>query len=89
MARSWGKFMDARVFCEDALHLWNPDFRTITASPEDPYVGILRISPLYGRRDAIHQKKLSEDTTEEWFNGCSTVSMDVHVGVAIYCAKGS
>jgi tetratricopeptide (TPR) repeat protein len=35
-----GKFMDARVFCEGALHLWNPDFRTITASPEDPYVGI-------------------------------------------------
>ena len=35
-----GKFMDARAFCEGALRLWNPDFRTISASPEDPYVGI-------------------------------------------------
>ena len=31
-----GKFMEARAFCEDAFRLWNPEFRTITASPEDP-----------------------------------------------------
>ena len=35
-----GKFTDACSFCESAIRLWNPNFRTITASPEDPYVGI-------------------------------------------------
>ncbi len=34
-----GKFIDARAYCEEALSLWDPEFRTIAASPEDPYVG--------------------------------------------------
>ncbi len=35
-----GKFIDARAYCEGALALWDPGFRTFTASPEDPYVGV-------------------------------------------------
>jgi predicted ATPase len=33
-----GKFIDARAYLDASLALWDPRFRTFTASPEDPYV---------------------------------------------------
>ncbi len=35
-----GKFTKACVYSEDALSLWNPDFRTFADSPEDPDVSV-------------------------------------------------
>jgi tetratricopeptide (TPR) repeat protein len=33
-----GKLIDARTHIEEALSLWDPMFRAVAASPEDPYV---------------------------------------------------
>ena len=35
-----GKFTKACVYSEDALSLWDPDFRTFADSPEDPDVSV-------------------------------------------------
>jgi predicted ATPase len=37
----WGKFVEARAYCENALSLWDPKFRTSAASPTDPCILIL------------------------------------------------
>jgi class 3 adenylate cyclase/predicted ATPase len=36
-----GKFVDARAYSENAFSLWDPTYRAILASPQDPYVHIL------------------------------------------------
>jgi class 3 adenylate cyclase/tetratricopeptide (TPR) repeat protein len=35
-----GKFNEACVYSEDALSLWDPDFRSFAASPEDPNLSV-------------------------------------------------
>jgi hypothetical protein len=35
-----GKFLDARAYYENALLLWNPMYRAVSAAPEDGYVVI-------------------------------------------------
>ena len=33
-----GKFTEASAHCEEALSLWDPDFRTFAVAPQDPYL---------------------------------------------------